>query len=464
MTDENHNSLDTLFAERRALSVSELTRRVKAHLERDFTSLLVEGEISNYKSHPSGHWYFSLKDAESQIKAVFFRNWNRLVKFVPQNGMSVLVRGRLTVYEPQGNYQILVETMEPVGVGALQLAFEQQVKRLRAEGLFDRERKRKLPLLPRRVGIVTSPAGAALRDLLQILERRNRGLDVIIAPVKVQGAGAAREIAEAIRQLNQIAKQPGRPIDVLIVGRGGGSMEDLWAFNEEEVARAIHQSEIPVISAVGHETDMTIADLVADVRAATPSAAAEIVSAGSADLLMRVDELQTALARVISYYLLRRKTEWRSLIQSRGFAETANRVVAGKRLSHDFVARAAEALKENLRQSRFRVHRAQLAIAQTDLRSLLANRRSRLTLLDQRSDRAIEHAIERRKNLLAVMSSQLQMLSPLAVLGRGYAIAKDEAGHLVTRAAAVAPGQDLTVIFEDGKVECEVKEVIESTF
>ena len=205
------------------------------------------------------------------------------MRFEPENGLEVRLRGRLSVYEPRGEYQIVVEVMEPLGVGALQLAFEQQVRRLAVEGLFDEERKRKLPLLPRRVGIVTSPVGAALRDVLQILERRNRGIDVMIAPVRVQGAGAAREIVDAIRLLNKHAKRPGNEIDVIIVGRGGGSIEDLWAFNEEPVARAIYESEIPIVSAVGHETDYTIADFVADYRAPTPSAAAEIVAAESSE-------------------------------------------------------------------------------------------------------------------------------------------------------------------------------------
>src|SRR5262245_41261118 len=263
MNDSSSNLLAALFAEQRVLTVTELTEQVKDTLESEFSALHVQGEVSTYKRHQSGQWNFTLKDSHSQLRAVCYRQWNRLMRFERENGLEVRLRGRLSVYEPRGEYQLIVEVMEPLGVGALQLAFEQQVRRLAAEGLFDEARKKKLPLLPRRVGIVTSPVGAALRDMLQILGRRNRGIDVMITPVRVQGAGAAREIVDAIRLLNKHAKKPGNEIDVIIVGRGGGSIEDLGAFHEEPVARAIYESEIPIVSAVGHETDYTIADFVA---------------------------------------------------------------------------------------------------------------------------------------------------------------------------------------------------------
>src|SRR5262245_10446349 len=311
MNESSSKLLAALFAERRILTVSELNERIKDLLEVDFFTLHVQGEISNYRRHSSGHWYFTLKDSESQIRAVYFKQWNRLMRFEPENGLEVRVRGRLSVYEPRGEYQIVVELMEPVGVGALQLAFEQQVKRLATEGLFDDSRKRKLPLLPRRVGIVTSPVGAALRDMLQILERRNRGIDVIITPVRVQGTSAGREIADAIRLLNKHAQREGNEIDVIIIGRGGGSMEDLWAFNEEDVDRAIFEAQIPIVSAVGHETDFIVADFVADLRAPTPSAAAEMVAAESSDLNTRIEGLKSGLRRVIVYDLLSRRTRLR---------------------------------------------------------------------------------------------------------------------------------------------------------
>jgi exodeoxyribonuclease VII large subunit len=454
MSDSSSNLLAALFAERRVLTVTELTEQVKDTLESEFFALHVQGEVSNYKRHQSGHWYFTLKDSHSQLRAVFYRQWNRLMRFEPENGLEVRLRGRLSVYEPRGEYQLIVEVMEPLGVGALQLAFEQQVRRLAAEGLFDESRKRKLPMLPRRVGIVTSPAGAALHDMLQVLGRRNRGIDVIITPVKVQGAGAAREIVDAIRLLNKHAKKPGNEIDVIIVGRGGGSIEDLWAFNEEPVARAIYESEIPVVSAVGHETDFTIADFVADYRAPTPSAAAEIVAAESSDLAARIEYLQNSMARAMNHILLMRKSRLRDLTESRGFAETAQTVLSLSAKCRELERRATEALRARLRDSGSKFRDSNRRLESTDFRAMIAIKSGRLDALDQRLSRAALARLEVQRRLLAVAASKLDMLSPLAVLGRGYAMVKDEAGNLISRAAMVGPGQKLALRFEDGEVGC----------
>lgn len=454
MSDSNSQLLAALFAERRVLTVTELTEQIKNTLESEFFALHVQGEVSNYKRHQSGHWYFTLKDSHSQLRAVFYKQWNRLMRFEPENGLEVRLRGRLTVYEPRGEYQIVVEVMEPLGVGALQLAFEQQVRRLAAEGLFDEARKRKLPLLPRRVGIVTSPAGAALRDMLQILERRNRGIDVIITPVKVQGAGAAREIVDAIRMLNKHAKKPGNEIDVIIVGRGGGSIEDLWAFNEEPVARAIYESEIPVVSAVGHETDFTIADFVADYRASTPSVAAEIVAAESSDLAAQIEHLQNSLARAINHSLFMRKLQVRDLIESRGFAETAKTILSLSAKCRELERRAAEALRAHVRNSGSKLQDTSRRLEATDFRALIAVKSGRLDALDQRLGLAAQARLASKQHKLAVAASKLDMLSPLAVLGRGYALVKDEAGNLISRAATVKTGQRLALRFEDGEVDC----------
>jgi exodeoxyribonuclease VII large subunit len=434
-----------------------LNERIKDLLEVEFFTLHVQGEISNYKRQQSGHWYFTIKDHESQIRAVYFKQWNRLMRFEPENGLEVRVRGRLSVYEPRGEYQIVVELMEPVGVGALQLAFEQQVKRLATEGLFDDSRKRKLPLLPRRIGIVTSPVGAALRDMLQILERRNRGIDVIITPVRVQGTSAGREIADAIRLLNKHAQGEGNEIDVIIIGRGGGSMEDLWAFNEEYVARAIFESEIPIVSAVGHETDFTIADFVADMRAPTPSAAAEMVAAESSDLNTRIEELKSGLKRVIVYDLLSRRTRLRDLIESRGFAETARSVIALSARRRVIEAHLTNALRDNLRVSRSRLEALKLKLDSTDFRGPLLIKAARLESADRGIKRAMLRLIEQKQHGLAVKVGKLDMLSPLAVLARGYVLVKDENGHLVSRAEPLSQGQNLTLRFEDGNVACEVK-------
>jgi exodeoxyribonuclease VII large subunit len=393
------------------------------------------------------------------LRAVFYKQWNRLMRFEPENGLEVRLRGRLSVYEPRGEYQLIVEVMEPLGVGALQLAFEQQVRKLAAEGLFDEARKRKPPMLPRRVGIVTSPVGAALRDMLQVLERRNRGIDVIIAPVRVQGAGAAREIVDAIRLLNKHAKKPGNEIDVIIVGRGGGSIEDLWAFNEEPVARAIFESEIPVVSAVGHETDFTIADFVADYRAPTPSAAAEIVAAESSDLATRIEYLQNSLARAMNHSLLMRKSRLRDLIESRGFAETAQTVLSLSAKCREFEKRAAEALRARMRDSGSKFQDAKRRLEATDFRALIALKSERLDALDQRLNSAARRKLEAKGAKLAVTAGKLDMLSPLAVLGRGYALVKDEAGNLISRAALVKTGQKLALRFEDGAVRCRAETI-----
>ncbi len=458
MTKPRSRLLESLFAEQRVLSVSELTEQVKDMLEMEFSSLHIQGEISNYKRAASGHWYFTLRDESSQLRAVFFRQWNRLQRFEPENGLEVRVRGGLSVYAERGDYQLMVETMEPVGVGAMQLAFEQQLKRLAAEGLFDETHKRPLPMLPRRVGIVTSPVGAVIQDMLGILERRNPGIDIIIAPVRVQGNTAAGEIADAIRLLNKHGKKKGSEIDVIIIGRGGGSIEDLWAFNEEQVARAIYDSEIPVVSAVGHETDYTVADFVADLRAPTPSAAAELVAPEADDLRARIEDLRAGLSRAIGYYLLQRRMQLRDLTESRGFAETIGAVYVLTSRRRELEMRAANALKANLQNARRRLNEAQRRLAVTDFRAQLALGATRLGNTQQRLNRAIHTRLERGQHQLAIELNRLDLLSPLAVLGRGYALVKDEAGHLVTRVDALSEGQEIRVRLENGEVGCRVVE------
>src|ERR1700730_17395417 len=300
--------------ERRPLSVSELTNAIRGALESRFQSVWVEGEISNFKAHSSGHWYFTIKDEGAQLRAKCFRLSNTRIRFRPQDGLHLRARGRLTVYQPRGEYELVVESLDPVGAGALRIAFEQMRDRLKAEGLFAPELKRPLPMFPRRVGVVTSPSGAAIRDILNVISRRTRTVHVLFAPAKVQGEGAGSDIARAIRFINQhhrLALAAGRieqAVDVLIVGRGGGSTEDLWAFNEEEVARAIRASEIPVRSAVGHETDFTIADFAADLRAPTPSAAAELVAAHEDQLCTRLDQMASNLQRLMRFKIMDART------------------------------------------------------------------------------------------------------------------------------------------------------------
>src|ERR1700682_4135976 len=321
--------LSSLFAttERQPLSVSELTGMIRGELERRFSSVWVEGEISNFRAHGSGHWYFTLKDEGAQLRAACYRSSNQRIRFRPEDGLQVRARGRLSLYEPKGEYQLIVEALEPVGAGALQLAFEQTKARLQAEGLFAAGLKRPIPMLPRRVGVITSPSGAAIRDILNVISRRTRTVHVLFAAARVQGDGAAHEIVRAIRFLNDFhvrAVRDGNPdagIDVMIVGRGGGSIEDLWAFNEEAVARAIRASAIPVISAVGHETDFTIADFAADKRAATPSAAAELVAAHEEQLCSQLESLSGNLARSIRFRVGAERSRVQQLAYSRGFDE-----------------------------------------------------------------------------------------------------------------------------------------------
>src|SRR5437667_944569 len=328
--------LASLFdaTERLPLTVSQLTASIRVELEKRFASVWVEGEISNFRAHGSGHWYFTLKDEFAQLRAACYRSSNQRIRFRPEDGLQVRARGRLSVYEPKGEYQLIVETLEPVGAGALQLAFEQTKARLQAEGLFAAELKRPVPMFPRRVGVITSANGAAIRDILNVISRRTRTVHVLFAPARVQGEGATGEVVRAIKFLNEFharASRDGRheeEIDVMIVGRGGGSIEDLWIFNEEVVARAIRNSAIPVISAVGHETDFTIADFVADMRAPTPTAAAGTLAAHQAQVCRALANLTATLARSIQYRIAGARNHVQELALSNAVDAVAARVRA----------------------------------------------------------------------------------------------------------------------------------------
>ena len=393
----------------RIYSVSELTAELKALLENTFTGVWVEGEISNFKHHTSGHMYFTLKDERGQLRAVMFRGSNRGLQFRPEDGLAVIVFGNVTIYEPRGEYQVYVECMEPKGLGALQLAFEQLKTRLEAEGLFDPARKRPIPLLPKKIGVVTSPSGAAIRDILQIIHRRFANVQVLIFPVRVQGEGAAAEIVEGVECLNKRGD-----LDVLIVARGGGSIEDLWAFNEEVVARAIYASQTPVISAVGHETDFTIADFVADVRAPTPSAAAELVISRKAELSQRVDDLFSRLVSHMRYRAERSGERLRSLERHLRLLSPLERVKGQRERLRD----GALALQSSMS------HR--LALWRGELRTAAA---------------------------------RLDSLSPLAILARGYSVCRRLPDlSILTRAASVAEGERVEVLLHQGGLICRVEE------
>jgi len=458
--------LRSLFddVDRRPLSVTELTQAIRGTLESRFASVWVEGEISNFSAASSGHWYFTLKDTGAQIRATCFRNVNSRIRFRPTGGLQVRVRGRVTVYEPRGEYQISVEAIEPVGAGALKIAFEQLRDRLRAEGLFSEELKRPLPLFPRRVGVVTSPTGAAVRDIFNVISRRTRTVHVLFAPTRVQGDGAALEIARAIQLLNDhhnLALQEGREadlIDVLIVGRGGGSAEDLWSFNEEVVARAIRSSGIPVISAVGHETDFTIADFAADYRAPTPSAAAELVAAREADLAEHLLGLTRDLERLTRYNIIDLRTRVQDAAMSRGFEEVRTRLRMTAQRT-DEAAHRLETLAARLIQSaRRRADDVILRLSPERLGNRVAEARAQFGLLCAERNAAMDLRIQEARRRLAVSAASLDALSPLAVLQRGFALAQDESGRLITDAAAVSVGDRVRLRLAHGQLQCRVEE------
>jgi len=400
----------------------------------------------------TGHLYFTLKDGASQVKAVIFRSALRYLKFKPADGLRVVARGKVTVYEPKGEYQLVCEHLEPHGLGALQLAFDQLKKRLQSEGLFDAARKRPLPALPRKIGIVTSLDGAAIRDIIKVLRRRYANAHLVICPARVQGQDAAPDVARALRQ---IARVPG--VDVVIVGRGGGSIEDLWAFNEEMVARAISRVPVPVISAVGHETDVTIADFVADVRAPTPSAAAELVVAGKDQFCSRIDTLRDRL-RAAADARVQRLSRRVHVVDSRpAFAGYRARLAMRSRhagdLSHTLarLARAAAALQAR------RVQALERRLAAFDAGRRLARMKTRLVESDGRLTTAVRRRQHRAAAQLGNAAGRLDTLSPLSVLGRGYAVAWNEDKTRVLRdAASVAPGETVRVTLSRGEIAAKV--------
>ncbi len=433
--------LDNLFEEPpKAITVSELTGQIRQLLERRFGDVWVEGEISNFKSHSSGHWYFTLKDAGAQVRCASFKNANRSIRFRPEDGLAVRVRGRVSVYEPRGDYQILVSSMEPVGLGALQLAFEQLKARLAAEGLFATERKRPIPVVPRRVGLVTSRTGAALQDMLRVLRRRNAAVSVLLAPARVQGEGAVAEIVNAIRRLSECGL-----VDVMIVGRGGGSLEDLWAFNDERVARAIASSSVPVISAVGHETDVTIADFVADLRAPTPSAAAELVASASGELRTAIDRRIREAAAAVRYRLLDARSDLRDLVASRalnGVPALVERRIQALDDASEVILRITT---DRIEASRKQVAADVRMLAERDPRRRVLVERARLARASTAIPAHAQRSLESRRHAFADFRGRLSSLDPLGVLARGFAVVRNAAGRIVRAPSDVIPGETIDI-------------------
>ncbi len=438
---------------RRILTVSELTRGVRLLLESKYAEVWVEGEISNARLWKTGHLYFTLKDESAQMKAVMFRSALRHQRFRPDDGQHVIARGRLSVYEPKGEYQIICEHLEPHGLGARQLAFDQLRKQLSQEGLFDEGRKRPLPSLPRKIGVVTSLDGAAIRDIINVLSRRYPNVHVVIGPARVQGDGAASEIVRAMQALGRI---PG--IDVIIVGRGGGSVEDLWAFNEEPVARAIAAMPVPVISAVGHETDYTISDFVADRRAPTPSAAAELVVAQKDEITARILRLGERLRATVRDGLQRRRTLVHRLEARPGLAGWPARVALHGRRVDEVSHQLTRVARSGLRRRERRVHEWRLRLEALDLGRRLGRIRTRLAEARGGLTAAARATHRGRDAQLRVATGRLETLSPLAVLARGYAVCWDaERSQIIRDAAVVSPGQHIHVTLDRGALDCEVK-------
>jgi exodeoxyribonuclease VII large subunit len=437
--------------ERTVLTVSQLSQQMAVVMEERFPAVWVEGEISNFKVYSSGHAYFTLKDENAQLRCVLFRTRARRVRFEPRDGLHVMAFGAIEIYAQRGDYSLVVEMLEPKGLGALQLAFEQLKERLGAEGLFDPARKRPLPRFPRKIGIVTSPSGAAIRDMLRVIGRRFGEIHIVLAPARVQGDGAAAEVAQGIRELNALGG-----IDVIIVGRGGGSLEDLWAFNDEMLARTIAASKIPVISAVGHEVDFTIADFVADVRAATPSNAAELVVKEKRAVVESLGNLDARLRRVMA----------RTLIAHRDRLERT----AGRRVLTD-PARPLRELARRLDEARARLRQAalsalgrrehRLALAGRGLRALspvtrTLNGRRALIDLHGRLERAMYRGVDRARHRLGAGAGRLDSLSPLAVLSRGYSLTRTADGRIVRSWRDVGAGDAVSVLLHEGSLDCRV--------
>lgn len=438
--------------ERRVWVVRDLVSAVRTHLEREYSDIWVEGEISNFRAHDSGHLYFTLKDEGAQIRAVMFRSQARLLRFRPADGMQVILRGRVTIYEGRGELQLSAEYLEPKGAGALQIAFEQLKGKLEAEGLFDAARKKPIPALPKRIGIVTSPQAAALRDILNILRRRHHTANVLIYPAQVQGDIAPLEVSAGIRHFNRF-----QDADVIIVARGGGSAEDLAAFNHEGLARVVAGSQIPVISAVGHETDFTILDFVADLRAPTPSAAAELVIRSRQELEEQAEGLRLRLARAIRYRLLMAKQAVSEAAQHGAFARMMDGINRRQQKVDDLSFRLEKAERKLLEHHRRRWERASAAVRHYDARRILAGIRRDLVSHSARLAATMRATWLRHQARLDQLEHRLKALSPTAILERGYALVFDRSGKLVKSSAQVQPGDEISARLAEGAVMARVE-------
>ncbi len=437
--------------ERRVWKVRDLVASVRSHIEREYSDAWVEGEISNFRAPDSGHLYFTLKDGNAQIRVVMFRSSARLLRFRPADGLQVVVRGRVTVYEDRGELQISAEHIEPKGAGSLQLAFEQLKAKLEAEGLFAAERKKAIPSLPSRIGIVSSAQAAALRDILNILQRRHRSVNVLIYPAQVQGDAASGEVAAGVRFFNHHGS-----VDVIIVARGGGSAEDLAAFNNEALARTVAGSKIPVISAVGHETDFSIVDFVADLRAPTPSAAAELVIRSRQDVEDHAAALHDRLSRAMRYRLLMGRQALTELAQHGAFARMMELIRQRQQKLDDLTHRMELAERQLLEQLHRRWEMISAAVRHYDLRLVLSATRKELesgtaALVSVMRNLLLQYRVRSER-----LQTALESLSPLAILERGYALVFDSEGKLLKDPSAVKIGDEISVRLARGEIHAAV--------
>jgi exodeoxyribonuclease VII large subunit len=435
--------------EPQVLSIEQLNLSIKQLLEGQLSLIWVRGEISNFKAHTSGHYYFSLKDSKSQISAVMFRGHNSRLKFKPTDGMEVIVRGRISVYEPRGNYQILCEMMEPVGAGALQKAFEQLKGKLKAEGLFEAARKKPIPHMPRHVAIVTSPTGAAIRDIINILSRRAPWLPVTVVPTVVQGESAATQICEAFMKAQKLPE-----VDVIIIGRGGGSIEDMWCFNDEKLARLIAASSTPVISAVGHEIDFTIADFVADLRAPTPSAAAELVAKSGQELTTKLQQLQRLLGLNMQKHLKGLEQKWQILTKS--LVDPQKKLQDLILRNDDLVTRLQLAMENKLAGKCYKLKIMDERMSSPQV--LIDKRKKELEYLSLRMHKGSAVSLERKKAVLNRWMSVLDSMSPLKVVERGYSIVK-KGNVVIKNGDQVKSGDLLQITLAHGHIDARVEQV-----
>ena len=461
---------------RKIYPVRELVTAIRTQVERAFTDIYVEGEISNYRPADSGHLYFTLKDGNAQLRVVMWRTQARLLRFRAVNGLQIIARGRVTIYDERGDLQLQAEYLEPKGAGALQIAFEQLKAKLAAEGLFELSRKKPIPALARRIGVVTSPRGAAIQDILNILRRRHESVSVLIYPAQVQGEGAAAEVSAGVRYFNRHGK-----VDVIVVARGGGSFEDLFSFNDESLARTIAAAQVPVISAVGHETDFTICDFVADLRAPTPSAAAELVIGSKQELAEKLASLRRRLGQAVNYKLLRAHNALSRLAQHAVFARMRDTIARRQQLLDDLAFRMAQSQSEALKnlsrrlgdvETHLRRHDprvrlgtmrrqldAQTATLRSSMMRRLVARANELEGLRLALGRAEETILLRRRSKWQQLHSSLEALSPKAILARGYALVFDDAGHLVKQAAQLKPGSRVRTQLAHGEFTAKVEKV-----